>query len=120
MSDEKVRIIDNKKVLMSVDEFKCYQNLCLEYSRPNFKGESLFQGHFESDSSGFITFVKPPSQKYSSMEVFCFLQSLMMSQHIRNMYRQCDTFISESKTNLNDLMKHFSKKMDEKIQSNKS
>ena len=119
-NNERVRIIDNKKVLMTSDEYTLYTNLCREYDRPNFKGETLFQGHFESDDNGFIVFVKPPSQKYSSMEIVYFLQSIMMQQHIRNMYRQCQVFIDESKKNFNDLVSHFSKKLDNKIDSHKS
>lgn len=114
--EEKVYIIDHKKVLMTLDEFTCYQNLCREYDRPNFKGETLFQDHFETDNSGFIVFVKPPSQKYSSMEVIYFLQSLMMQQHIRNMYRQCQTMVEETKQNLNNLFEEFSKKIQEKLE----
>lgn len=92
-----IRIIDNKKVLMTPDEYSFYEEICKEYSRPNFNGKDLFQDHFESNNEGIIIFVKPPHKKYSSMEVFTFLISLMVNQQLRIAQEQVQSMISELK-----------------------
>jgi hypothetical protein len=96
MGDERIRIIDHKKILLTNDEFTAYQNLCREYDRPNFKGEALFQDHFETNDEGIILFVRPPSKKYSSLEVFCFLISLQVNQHLRVSQNQVDSLVREA------------------------
>ena len=91
------RIIDNKKVSMTNDEFTFYEEICKGYDRPNFKGKDLFQDHFEVNDDGIIVFVKPPYKKYSSMEVFTFLISLMVNQQLRISQDQVITMIGEAK-----------------------
>jgi hypothetical protein len=92
-----MRIIDNKKVSMTNDEFSFYEEICNGYDRPNFKGKDLFQDHFEVNDDGIIIFVKPPYKKYSSMEVFTFLISLMVNQQLRISQDQVITLIGEAK-----------------------
>jgi hypothetical protein len=92
-----MRIIDNKKVSMTNDEFMFYEEICKGYDRPNFKGKDLFQDHFEVNDDGIIVFVKPPYKKYSSMEVFTFLISLMVNQQLRISQDQVVTLIGEAK-----------------------
>lgn len=92
-----MRIIDNKKVSMTNDEFMFYEEICKGYDRPNFKGKDLFQDHFEVNDDGIIIFVKPPYKKYSSMEVFTFLISLMVNQQLRISQDQVVTLIGEAK-----------------------
>jgi len=91
------RIIDNKQVSMTNDEFLFYEEICKGYDRPNFKGKELFQDHFEVNNEGVIIFVKPPHKKYSSMEVFTFLISLMVNQQLRISQDQIITLIGEAK-----------------------
>jgi hypothetical protein len=90
-------IIDHKKVLITHQEHDYYKKLCREYDRANFKGEELFSDHFETNEHGIIIFVKPPSKKYSSLEIYTFLLSLMQNQHLRLMHDQVETFIREGK-----------------------
>jgi hypothetical protein len=92
-----MRIIDNKKIAMTNEEFVFYQEICKGYDRPNFKGVDLFQDHFEVNEDGIIIFVKPPHKKYSSMEVFTFLISLMVNQHLRVSQDQVQTLVEEAK-----------------------
>jgi hypothetical protein len=92
-----IRIIDNKKVAMTSDEFMFYEEICKGYDRPNFNGKDLFQDHFEVNDSGIIIFVKPPHKKYSSMEVFTFLLSLMVNQQLRVAQDQIVTMVEEAK-----------------------
>jgi hypothetical protein len=90
-----IHIIDNKKVWMTPDERKMYEIICEGYNRPNFQGKDLFQDHFETNEAGVILFVKPPHKKYSSMEVFTFLVSLQVNQHLRISQEQMQSLVSE-------------------------
>jgi hypothetical protein len=97
MSSTVIRIIDNKKVRMTNEEFSFYEEICNGYDRPNFNGKDLFQDHFEVNDDGIIIFVKPPHKKYSSMEVFTFLISLMVNQQLRISQDQVQTLVEEVK-----------------------
>lgn len=99
-----IRVVDNKKLFLNSDEFSMYQKICRSYDRPNFKGEELFKDHFETDNAGIILFVKPPHNKYSSLEVYCFLVSLMVNQHIRIMYEQSQLLVKEASKKIGELM----------------
>lgn len=83
------RIINNKRIELTDDEFKLYQEICKSYDRPNFKGSDLFVDLFETDENGIITFLKPPTQ-FTSMEVFLFMMSVFCHQHVRQMYDRTD------------------------------
>lgn len=99
-----IRIIDNKKVDVTEDEYQAYQKLCRSYDRPNFKGEQLFIEHFESNNDGIILFVKPPHHKYSSLEVYCFLVSIMTNQHLRLAHLQVEMLVKEAREIIINLM----------------
>jgi hypothetical protein len=103
------RIIDNKKVLITDDEYAFFEEICKGYDRPNFNGKDLFQDHFEANENGIIIFVKPPHKKYSSLEVYTFLVSIMVNQQLRLAQDQVQTLINEAKelikTKIEDLDK---------------
>lgn len=92
-----LRIIDNKRVDITDDEFKAYQDICKSYDRPNFEGKDLFKDLFETNDKGIITFLKPPGSNFISMEVLTFLQSLMLHQHLRLMYDEIDAYKNQMK-----------------------
>jgi hypothetical protein len=110
------KIIDNKTVLLTQDEYKYYQKLCREYDRPNFKGEQLFVDHFESSDDGIILFVKPPSKKFSSLEVYCFLVSLMVNQHLRIAHDQVNTLVREASEKYGQMLSEI-KELKEKVEA---
>lgn len=89
------RIINHKRVDITDDEWNLYQEICRSYDRPNFKGESLFVDLFESDENGIITFLKPPSKNFTSMEVFLFMMSIFCHQHLRVVYARSDEVLKE-------------------------
>lgn len=91
-----VRIIDNKKMWMTQDEYAMYEKICEGYNRPNFNGKDLFQDHFETNDDGIILMVKPPQKKYSSMEVFTFLVSLQVNQQLRLGRQQMESLVKEA------------------------
>ena len=89
------RIIDHKRIDMTNDEYTLFQKICESYDRPNFQGSELFKNHFETNEHGIIIFVRPPSQQYSSLEVYCFLVSLMVNQHLRISQEQNMSLLKE-------------------------
>ncbi len=99
-----LRIIDNKRIDMMPDEFELYQNICRSYDRPNFQGEELFQNHFETNEHGTIIFVRPPANKVTSLEVFTFLISIMVNQHLRISQQQNIAMIKEASDKINALI----------------
>ncbi len=78
-----IRIIDNKKVNLTDQEFNLYNEICQAYTTPRFKGEVLFKDLFESDEDGIIIFIKPPSKEVASLEVYLYVVSIMVHQHLR-------------------------------------
>lgn len=103
------RIIDNKKVEMTEDEWSLYQKIVKSYNSITNKGEDLFIDLFEVDDNGIIIFLKPPSKRQTSFEVFLFLMSLMSHQHLRIMHNQVFDICKQMKEKMNEL--------DEKLQS---
>lgn len=80
---------------MTDDEWATYVQICRSYDRPSFKGEELFRELFETDNDGIIMFVRPPSNRHISMEVFMFVSALMNHQHIRLMHKKVDNLCNE-------------------------
>lgn len=101
--DPSIKIIDNKKISLTQAEFDIYQSICRSYDRPAFKGEELFKGLFESDDNGIIIFIKPPHSKYTSMEVFLFIASVAIHQHIREMHQTSQSLFSQLNSKMKEL-----------------
>ena len=119
MSASRIRIIDHKKVFMTDDEFKFYEDICKGYDRPNFKGQELFQDHFEVNDDGIIVFVKPPHKQYSSMEVFTFLISLMVNQQLRISHEQVRSLVVEADKKFKEVLQDleaFKKELKERVE----
>jgi len=97
-----IRIINNKKIDLTEDEYKLYQDICATYDNPPLtKGESMFYNLFETDDNGIIQFIKPPSDRYCSLEVFLFVVAVFQQQHARLIYGK-----------LQELMNDVSKRLD--------
>jgi hypothetical protein len=85
---EQMHIIDNKRVLMTEDEWKHYQSICTAYDDPpQMRGKDLFQNLFETDDHGMILFLKPPTTT-CTYEVFLFMVALMVHQRLRDAAKQ--------------------------------
>lgn len=102
-----IRIIDNKRIFLTNSEYEMYQKICRSYDRPNFKGEELFREHFETNREGIITFVFPPTKRYTSLEVYCFLLSIMVNQHLRLVHEQTNALVKEAKEEIQKLKLEF-------------
>lgn len=92
-----IRIVDNKKLDMTDDEWQMYQKIVKSYSNPPNRGEDLFIDLFETDEAGTIMFLKPPTKRQTSFEVFLFLMAIMQHQHLRLMHQQVDDAIADLK-----------------------
>ena len=92
-----IKVIDNKKVEMTEDEWAMYQKIVKSYTDLTGKGEDLFIDLFETDNNGIIIFLRPPSKRRTSLEVFLFLMALMQHQHLRQMHAQVDEAVADMK-----------------------
>lgn len=92
-----LHVVDNKKIDMTNDEWSMYQKIVKSYTTMTNKGEDLFIDLFETDDQGIIIFLKPPSTRQTSFEVFLFLMALFQHQHLRQMHAQVDEAIAEIK-----------------------
>jgi hypothetical protein len=94
------RVIDNKKIDLTEDEWSMYQKIVKSYTNATNNGEDLFKDLFETDNNGIIIFLKPPTKFRTSFEVFLFLMSLMQHQHLRLMHQQVDEVVAQLKEKL--------------------
>jgi len=91
-----LRLINNKRIFLTNEEYAIYEQLCASYSRDNFNGKDLFNGLFETDDEGLIIFLNPPTQTFS-MEIIIFLQNIMVHQHLRKIYQEHEQALNELK-----------------------
>jgi hypothetical protein len=97
-----IKIIDNKKVEMTNDEWTMYEKIVKSYTTTTNKGEDLFIDLFETDDSGVIIFLKPPTKRQTSFEVFLFLMAIMQHQHLRSLHQQVDDLCAQLKEKFKD------------------
>jgi hypothetical protein len=98
-----IRVVDHKKLDMTEDEFAIYQKIVKSYTTSTNKGEDLFTDLFEVDGRGIIIFLKPPSVRRTSFEVWLFLMSLMQNQHLRQIYLQVEDIANQMKEKLKEI-----------------
>jgi hypothetical protein len=96
-------VIDHKKVNLTLDEWNMYQKIVKSYTTTTNKGEDLFIDLFEVDENGIIMFLKPPSKRQTSFEVFLFLMAIQQQQHIRIMYDQISDVCKQVKDKLAEI-----------------
>ena len=92
---------------MTDDEYLMYQKIVKSYTTTTNRGEDLFIDLFETDDRGIIVFIKPPTVRRTSFEVFLFLIAIFQQQHTRLMYEQT--------ADINNQMKAKIAEFDEKI-----
>jgi hypothetical protein len=97
-----IKIIDNKKIEMTDDEWTMYEKIAKSYTTSTNKGEDLFIDLFETDANGIIVFLKPPSKRQTSFEVFLFLMAIMQHQHLRQLHQQVDDLCAQLKEKFKD------------------
>src|SRR5208282_801045 len=98
-----IHIIDNQKIEMTDDEYKVYGEICASYDCPNFKGKDLFIGLMECDDAGRIMFLRPPSTRHTSLEVYLFCATLQQHQMLRAIQAKADGLFAEMRAKINEL-----------------
>lgn len=98
-----MRIVDNKKLDMTNDEYELYQKIVKSYTTNSNKGADLFIGLFHSDDKGIIQFLIPPNQHQTSLECYLFLMSLMQNQHLRILYDEVEYMCSQMKEKMQEI-----------------
>lgn len=96
-------IIDNKKIDLTSDEWEMYRKIVASYTTPSNKGEDLFIDLFEVNEDGIIIFLKPPSKRQTSFEVFLFLMSIFQHQHLRLMYKEVHDYGVQIKEKMREI-----------------
>lgn len=96
-----MKIVDNKKLDLTDQEYNEYVSICRSFDRQSFKGEELFRGLFETDNAGIIVFIHPPSTRYTAMEAVIFLFYIMQCQGLREMKKACSKMLSDANEKLN-------------------
>jgi len=99
-----LRIIDNKKIDLTNEEWTLYQKICESYDveRRGVKGKDLFTDLFETNKQGIIIFLKPPKQ-LTSMEVYMFLVSIMIHQHLGSACDHVDSLVNKMNEKMDKL-----------------
>jgi hypothetical protein len=97
-----IKVVDKKKMDMTDDEYMMYQKIVKSYTTPTNKGEDLFMDLFETNEDGIIMFLKPPSKRQTSFEVFLFLMAIFQHQHLRLMHAQIDDLCAQMKEKFKD------------------
>ena len=98
-----MKVIDNKKIDLTDDEWNMYIKIVKSYTTITNKGEDLFADLFETDDNGIIIFLKPPSKRQTSFEVFLFLMSIMAHQHLRLMHKEVGDMCLQMKEKMKEL-----------------
>lgn len=78
----KKRIIDNKPILLTDDEFNLHKQISRSLDNQTLKGEEFFAQWFESSPDGLIIFLHPPTDKPVSIQVFMWYLSVVIHQHV--------------------------------------
>lgn len=78
-----LRIIDNKRIDLTNDEYEEYNAICKSYKQ----GNTLFKGLFETNDEGIIEYLHTPKKMFT-MEVVLYLEKIMIHQHLRRIYKE--------------------------------
>lgn len=98
-----MKIIDNKKIDLTDDEWNMYEKIVKSYTSIHCRGEDLFSNLFHTDENGIIVFLIPPSKKHTSLEVFLFLTAIMTQQHLRLVNEQVADICKQMKDKMHEL-----------------
>jgi hypothetical protein len=107
-----IRIVNNKKVEMTNDEFAEFKAICLNYERKNYKGEEIFSGKFETNDDGMIVFIKSyHGNTPMSFEGMFFLMNLSQNQWLRAMTTLINDNINRNEALLNEKIQELDMKL---------
>lgn len=104
-----MRVIDSKKIDITNDEWDLYEKICASYTNLTNNGRDLFIDLFETDDNGMIVFLKPPSSRQTSLEVYLYLTTIFIHQQLRHANKTVDDMVLQIKTKLNDFEERLKK-----------
>lgn len=107
------RVVSNKKVDMTDEEYNEYVKICRSYDRQFFKGEDLFKDLFETNDDGMIIYIKSLGNKQFTFEVVFFVMNLMQNQWLRLMTRKVNELIVISNKRIDDKIAILDKKIED-------
>lgn len=96
---------------MTDAQYKAYQETCRSYDRPNFKGEDIFKGLFNTDDDGLITFLRPPNTSFTSLEAYLFVCSIFQHQQAELYKQNVDALVEKYEKKLAELEAKIEKKI---------
>src|SRR5580692_11761769 len=98
-----IRVVCNMKLDLTNDEWGLYQNIVKSYTVGQNKGEDMFIDLFVSNDQGQILFLKPPSKRQTSLEVYLLLLTFQQAQQLRQINKQVDDMVEQIKTKLAEI-----------------
>lgn len=98
-----IRVVCNMKLDLTNDEWGLYQNIVKSYTVGQNKGEDMFIDLFVSDEQGLIKFIKPPSKRQTSLEVYLYLLTIQQAQQLRQINKQVDDMVGQIKDKLAEI-----------------
>lgn len=90
-----MRIIDSKKIDLTDSEWEMYQDILKSYSLQIKNPEDLFKDLFETDNNGHIIFLRPPSTRQTSLQVFLFLMAIFEHQNARVLHKKVNVMCNK-------------------------
>ncbi len=90
-----IKGIGLRKVEISNQEYKYYQQLVKQYTDDKNKGSDYFANLFDTNDDGIITIIK--ATKSIPWEILFFIQNLMINQNLRQYDKKIATI--ENKLN---------------------
>jgi len=77
-----IKAIDLRKIEMTDEEYKYYQEITQKFTVNSTKGSEYFHDLFETNDNGFITIIHP--RKTIPVEVLYFMLNLQQNQWLRS------------------------------------
>ena len=96
------RVIDNKKIDLTESEWSQYNKIVKANTTLTNNGADLFSDLFETNKDGIIIFLKAPSKKCTTLQVFLFLIAVFNQQHMRQLYKEVDDMRDQIKNKLSE------------------
>jgi hypothetical protein len=100
-----MRIIDNKKIDLTDSEWEMYEEILKSYENQVKNPKDLFADLFETNNYGHIVFLKPPSFKQTSLQIFLFLMAIFEHQNARLMHKKVNDMCNRMDNKMQDLLK---------------
>lgn len=107
-----IRLVNNKNLDMTDEEFAEFKAICLNYERKHFRGEDIFAGKFETNEDGRLIYIKSfHGNSPMSFEAMFFLMNLSQNQWLRAMVSLINDNINKNEMILNQKLQELDTKI---------